>query len=324
MDAIARRERVGLVVNAHSSKAARLPQLLAQTKEALRGFDVAFQIAYGPGPIKRSPFGRLPPEVSFLPNPCAQGEGVIKGFNALASRKQKPAKLIYTNFDHLALILPKLPELVLRIGEKAVVGRWDADARLYMPHSQFVAETAISYAITYAAPAHPQEIAPSWERREEFEGQAKAKGTLINAYLGLAGITLRMWEGVAERLSALFQQSFESLKKAGIDTGIILALLDSGFGIDNALELPKRYEHEHYGRGSEGEKEYARSRCRHFLMETDVALEFAGKTAQGKLAPLKDFVGHMRGIILGSGFHWPGYEIKKCGESEGRSSFMDG
>ncbi len=323
MNVVHKAGRVGVVINCGTSQLKSLPPLIERLKGNL-GQETAFVVAYGPQPLGRTS-DYSSKGVIFLPSPCRQGQGVMQGFDILVSPAINAEKLIYTDSEHIRFILPKFKELSLRIGEKMALARWHAEVPMYAPHSQFIAETAISYTIDFTSPSYPKGgIPPSWENRKEFEEKVRGNDALYGVhYLGLAGISSAAWEKMSKFIPSLYAKSMEDFKWAGIDAGLILAAQLVGLKLDNSLELMRQYGHEHYQRGSEGEKKYAQSRVSHFRMETNVALEFLNKVNSEKVQPLRAFVEEMAGIILAAGFHWPDRDVLP-GKSKpgGKSSFM--
>ncbi len=323
METVQRGKTVGIAINSGTGRIKGVPQLVGRLRESLAAFDAKFVVAYGPKPLDEpAPNSE---GVTYLPNACRQGEGVIRGFDRLISTDMQSKRLIYIDSDHVEILLNKLPELAIRIGENIVIGRWQQDAMLHMPHSQYVAETGISYAISFASPFYPQDgMAPSWKDRKNFESRAKEAGELYSVYLGLAGMPDKAWMEVSKAIPRLFTSSIQDLKHAGIDAGLILVAQLNGYKADNSLELPKHYGHEHYPRGSEGEKKYSESRLSHFMMEARVMQEFLQKTNPKKLPGLRSFLEEMAEAIRGVGFHWPDRDVPKSGFGTGeRSSFVE-
>ncbi len=323
MNAIHKAGKVGVVINCGTSQIKSLPPLIDRLKGKL-GQETAFVVAYGPQVLGRPP-DYFPKGTIFLPIPCRQGQGVMHGFDRLASPAISAEKLIYTDSEHIRFILPKIMELSLRIGENMALARWHQDVPLYAPYSQVIAETAISYTIDYTSPLYPKGgIPPSWENRKKFEETARGDSRAYGVhFLGLAGIPSAAWEKMSKLIPQLYSKSMEDFKWAGIDAGLVLAAQWVGLGLDSSLELMKQYGHEHYPRGSDGERKYAQSRVSHFRMETNVALEFLRKVNQEKVQPLMAFVEEMAGIIGAAGFHWPDREVLR-GKTKpgGKSSFM--
>lgn len=331
---------LGVVLNTGTSQIARVPLLVDRLREELGKFKVKVVVSYGPEPLKRPADKYSSKFVHYLAAPCRQGAGVIAGFGIfLAGRSgdrridgatggMMAERMMYSDSDH-APIFGMFPEIAAKIGEKGVLGRWRNDVHMCIPQSQFRSERSISYLVSLADPLTAPDVQLSWSSRRNFEAKLSKAGTLYSVYLGLAGIPGKAWEKASPNLGRLYSGCYQDLEWAGIDAGLILAVLDVGFRFDNSIALPKEYEHEDVPKpGSEGERKYAMSRVKHFQMEANVVKGALREMCPEKLLAANRFVDEMAGtngspgLIEQAGFHWPKRYIHSRRDAHGKSSFV--